>query len=165
MKEQSHSVYIASPFGEVAAVSDGEALVSCGFSDRREDIAPETPENGPADAVLSEARRWLEAFFSGKDPGPFSAPIRIAGTAYRRAVLEELLRIPRGETLSYGEVARRAAARTGGRPCARAAGKAVHNNPVAFIIPCHRVIREDGSLGGYAWGKQIKRALLDMEKR
>ena len=87
-------------------------------------------------------------------------PLDVSGTAFQEQVWQALRRIPRGETRSYGELAAAA-----GHPRAvRAAGSANGANPVAVLIPCHRVIRADGSLGGYAWGEGIKRELLRRER-
>jgi AraC family transcriptional regulator of adaptative response/methylated-DNA-[protein]-cysteine methyltransferase len=88
-------------------------------------------------------------------------PLDIRATAFQRQVWEKLRSIPYGATLSYGEVARSL-----GKPGAvRAVGRACATNPVALVIPCHRVVREDRSLGGYRWGLERKQKLLDQEKR
>jgi AraC family transcriptional regulator of adaptative response/methylated-DNA-[protein]-cysteine methyltransferase len=88
-------------------------------------------------------------------------PLDIRATAFQRQVWEKLRSIPYGETLSYGDVARLL-----GKPGAvRAVGRACATNPVALVIPCHRVVREDRSLGGYRWGLERKQKLLDQEKR
>jgi AraC family transcriptional regulator of adaptative response/methylated-DNA-[protein]-cysteine methyltransferase len=87
-------------------------------------------------------------------------PLDIQGTAFQRRVWKELQRIPRGETRTYREVARRI-----GRPRAiRAVGHACATNPVSVVIPCHRVVRTDGSLGGYRWGLERKARLLKRER-
>jgi AraC family transcriptional regulator of adaptative response/methylated-DNA-[protein]-cysteine methyltransferase len=94
----------------------------------------------------------------GSDP---SLPLDVRGTAFQEAVWQELRRIPPGETRSYAEIAAAV-----GRPGAiRAAGSANGSNHVAVLIPCHRVVRSDGSLGGYAYGLEIKRALLEREQK
>jgi AraC family transcriptional regulator of adaptative response/methylated-DNA-[protein]-cysteine methyltransferase len=88
-------------------------------------------------------------------------PLDVAGTGFQQAVWRELRRIPPGETRSYAEIAAAA-----GKPQAvRAAGSANGANCVAVLIPCHRVIRSDGSLGGYAYGLDIKRKLLEREAK
>jgi len=86
-------------------------------------------------------------------------PLDVRGTAFQIKVWRELLRIPRGETRSYGEVAEA----VGAPRAARAVGTACGSNPVAFVVPCHRVIAADGGLGGYGFGLPVKRALLDAE--
>jgi len=88
-------------------------------------------------------------------------PLDVRGTAFQLKVWRELLRIPRGETRSYGEVAEA----VGSPRAARAVGTACGTNPVAFVVPCHRVIAADGGLGGYGFGLPVKRAILDAEQR
>lgn len=102
-------------------------------------------------------RRWLDCYFSGRDPG-FVPPLALRGTAFQRRVWRELLAIPYGHTTTYGELAHRVGCRS-----ARAVGQAVGRNPVAIVVPCHRVVAADG-LGGYAYGCDVKRALLAMER-
>ena len=87
-------------------------------------------------------------------------PLDIRATAFQRRVWEELRRIPVGETRSYSQVA----AAIGNPGAVRAVGNACANNPVAIAIPCHRVLRNDGNLGGYAWGIKRKQALIAAEK-
>ena len=106
--------------------------------------------------------RWVRAIVAhleGKVPR-LDLPVDARATAFQWRVWEELRAIPYGETRSYEEVARLV-----GRPrAARAVGRACATNPVAIVIPCHRVVRNDGSLGGYAWGLDVKKALLDRER-
>src|SRR5262249_56768033 len=87
-------------------------------------------------------------------------PLDVQGTAFQKRVWEELRRIPYGQTASYGEIARRI-----GRPSAtRAVARACATNPAALVTPCHRVVRENGALGGYCWGGEGKRPVLGKEK-
>ena len=140
--------------------------------------APELP-------VFTETVRWLDLYFSGRDPGftpalsfgvnaeagaPTAARKRGAGiaTPFRILVWQELLKIPYGQTVTYGELARRigtlpAYAQIGKRISARAVGGAVGRNPISLIVPCHRVVGAGGSLTGYAGGVERKRRLLEME--
>lgn len=98
-------------------------------------------------------------YLDGKEPH-LALPLDIRATAFQRRVWQELQRIPYGETRSYADVARRI-----GRPTAsRAVARACATNPAALIIPCHRVVREDGELGGYRWGLERKKALLEKER-
>src|SRR5207237_9170582 len=88
-------------------------------------------------------------------------PVYTRGTGLQGRVWEALRRIPRGETRTYGEIAREI-----GAPAAvRAVGSACGANPVALVVPCHRAVRTDGGLGGYAWGLGVKKRLLEIEKR
>ena len=139
-----------SPLGPLALASDGTALTGLSF--------------GPSQAapvglpIFRETFSWLDVYFSGRDPGP-TPPLDPAGTAFQKRVWAELEKIPFGSTASYGAVARAAGC---GSP--RAVGQAVHVNPVAILIPCHRVIGADGSLTGFAGGLDVKRRLLTLEE-
>jgi methylated-DNA-[protein]-cysteine S-methyltransferase len=107
-----------------------------------------------------EFLRQLEEYFEGKR-ARFDIPLDVTGTAFQMAVWSELQRIPYGETRSYGEIA----ARIGKPRAARAVGMANHDNPIAVVIPCHRVVGRDGSLTGYAGGLHLKEELLSLEQR
>ena len=108
---------------------------------------------------LRETRRQLLQYFEG-ERRDFDLPLAPAGTAFQRRVWGELSRIPYGETVSYGELARRI-----GRPTAsRAVGAANGRNPLAIVVPCHRVIGADGTLVGYGGGLPVKEALLAHER-
>lgn len=110
-------------------------------------------------SLLHEKIKTLLSCISGQEPH-CDLPLDVRGTAFQRRVWEELRRIPSGETRSYQEIAQCI-----GRPkAARAVANACANNPTALIVPCHRVIRTDGGLGGYRWGLSRKQALLTMEK-
>ena len=102
-----------------------------------------------------QATRWLDAYFSGA-PLPELPQIKLRGTDYRLRVWEELLKIPFGAVMSYGQLARI----IGSSP--RAVGGAVGANPIAIIVPCHRIIAGNG-IGGYAYGTDLKRQLLSLE--
>lgn len=98
-------------------------------------------------------------YLDGREPH-LNLPLDIRATAFQRRVWQELQKIPYGETRSYQDVARRI-----GKPLAtRAVARACATNPVALVIPCHRVVRESGDLGGYRWGQDRKRALLERER-
>ena len=113
----------------------------------------------PGGAALAALVGEVVAFVAS--PGRTMAlPLDVRGTAFQEAVWRELARVPPGETVSYAALAARA-----GKPgAARAAGSACGRNPVSLLVPCHRAQRGDGSLGGYAWGLERKRALLDRER-
>lgn len=114
----------------------------------------------PAHAPLREATRQLEEYFAGRRL-EFQLPLKLCGTPFQLRVWQALERIPYGTTCSYQQLAR-----TIGRPkAARAVGAANRANPVAIVIPCHRVIQADGRLGGYGGGRRLKQFLLELEKR
>ena len=113
--------------------------------------------------VFEETVRWLECYFDGFMPD-FTPPLAPQGTPFRQAVWEILREIPYGGTMSYGQVAARLAADRGlSRMSAQAVGGAVGHNPIALIIPCHRVVGADGNLTGYAAGLDRKDWLLKWE--
>lgn len=114
------------------------------------------PRSDFAQTVAAE----MDDYFAGKLKS-FSFPIKTEGTAFQQRVWSELKKIPYGETISYQELAKRS-----GNPKAyRAAGSANGKNPVCIAVPCHRVIKTDGSIGGYAYGTEVKQQLLNLEKR
>ena len=117
-------------------------------------------QNTPA---LTEAKRWLDIYFAGKEPD-FLPPLHPTGSAFRQSVWEILLKIPYGQTTTYGELAAQLAAHNGlKRMSAQAVGGAVGHNPISIIVPCHRVVGTGGSLTGYAGGLAKKLALLKLE--
>jgi methylated-DNA-[protein]-cysteine S-methyltransferase len=152
---------VESPLGTILLTSDGTALTGLYFQGQR--YAPE-PEAGWARRddlpVLARARAWLDAYFAGH---PLDVDLQLAphGTPFQRTVWQEIGRIPKGETITYAELARR----SGNAAAVRAAGAATGRNPISLMIPCHRVVGSDGSLTGYAGGLERKRKLLALEAR
>jgi methylated-DNA-[protein]-cysteine S-methyltransferase len=140
---------ISSPVGPLAlTVADDGAVTHVNFGSGE---VSDDPRFEPLVGQLSE-------YFAGERT-EFDLPLRQHGSDFERSVWAELLRIPYGETASYGEIAARI-----GRPgMARAVGRANGRNPIAIVCPCHRVIGSDGSLTGYGGGLENKRALLDLE--
>jgi methylated-DNA-[protein]-cysteine S-methyltransferase len=103
--------------------------------------------------------RQLAEYFAGERK-TFDLPMAPDGTEFQKRIWDELIRIPYGETISYAELARR----VGSEGAARAVGRANATNPIAIVVPCHRVIGANGSLTGYAYGVEMKRRLLDFER-
>ena len=133
---------------------EGQKYFARDLSDVR--IEQETP-------VLAEAKRWLDIYFTGKEPD-FLPPLHPTGSEFRKAVWEILLQIPYGQTTTYGEIARQLAKKQGlARMSAQAVGGAVGHNEISIIIPCHRVVGSGGSLTGYAGGIAAKLRLLEHE--
>ena len=127
-----------SPLGDIVLTCDGTALTGLRFAEspcveQAQDIPP-----------LADACRWLDLYFSGANPC-FTPRLAPKGTPFQLSVWGELLVIPYGHTVSYGHIAQRLRCRS-----AQAVGGAVGRNPIALIIPCHRVIGSDGQLTGYA---------------
>lgn len=153
-----------SPLGGILLAADEIGLTGLWFNGQkyfaRSLPAGYTEQNTP---VLSEAKRWLEVYFTGKKPD-FMPPLHIVGSAFRRAVWEILLQIPYGKTTTYGEIARQLAKKQKlPRMSAQAVGGAVGHNEISIIIPCHRVVGTNGSLTGYAGGIDKKIKLLELE--
>ena len=148
----------SSPLGMLTVAAENGALTALviegqKYADRHlagEGREGETP-------VLRRARCWLDDYFAGKNPDVSALPLSPKGTAFQRAVWQELRKIPYGETESYGAVADRLGS------SARAVGSAVGRNPLSIIIPCHRVLAADGGLTGYAGGLENKKKLLRLE--
>lgn len=113
--------------------------------------------------VFEQANQWLDIYFSGREP-EFKVPLHFTGTGFQNEVWELLYAIPYGQTVTYGELARRLAEKRGlKRMSAQAVGGAVGRNEISIIVPCHRVVGTNGSLTGYAGGIEKKIALLKLE--
>lgn len=154
-----------SPLGGVLLAADEIGLTGLWF-DGQKSFA----RGLPADRVeretpaLLEAKRWLDIYFSGKEPD-FTPPLHPIGSAFRQSVWEILLQIPYGKTTTYGEITRQLSEKMGlSRMSAQAVGGAVGHNKIAIIIPCHRVVGTNGSLTGYAGGIDKKGKLLELEQ-
>ena len=155
MNDNTCYITCPSPIGSLLLTSNGRALTALHLP------GYELPEAGNerADAVLHEARRQLDAYFIGKLRA-FNLKLAPQGTEFQISVWRELSRIPFGTTISYAELARRI-----GQPKAcRAVGAANGRNPIAIIVPCHRVSGADGTLTGYGGGIDCKRWLLEHEQ-
>lgn len=114
--------------------------------------------------ILNQAGEWLDRYFAGKKPEIGELTLAPSGSEFRRAVWKILCEIPYGQTITYGEIAKKIAIQRGiAGMSARAVGGAVGHNPISIIIPCHRVVGSDGSLTGYAGGVEKKIWLLAME--
>ncbi len=156
-----------SPLGTILLAADEIGLTGLWFEGGKyfgEGLPQKTIEAHSAETHLAEARRWLDIYFTGKEPD-FLPPLHPIGTAFRQAVWAILLKIPYGKTTSYGEIAAEIAKSRGiPRMSAQAVGGAVGHNPISLIIPCHRVIGTNGSLTGYAGGIARKLKLLELER-
>ncbi len=152
----------ASPLGEILLAGEGDALTGLWFQGQKHfcrTLAKDRAQGDPP--VFEAARQWLDAYFSGRDPGP-TPPLNPEGTAFQRQVWSLLTAIPYDATTTYGDIARRLT-EAGRRTSPRAVGSAVGQNPISILIPCHRVVGADGTLTGYAGGIDKKTALLTLE--
>ncbi len=153
-----------SPLGGILLAADEVGLTGLWFDGQKyfaRDLPAERMEQDTP--VLSEAKRWLDIYFTGREPD-FTPPLHPIGSAFRQGVWDILLQIPYGQTATYGEIARRLAAKQGlPQMSAQAVGGAVGHNEISIIIPCHRVVGTNGSLTGYAGGIDKKVKLLELE--
>jgi len=147
------------PLGPMLAIAEGDALVSLDFTNARyvRLIADDWRED-PRCAVLADCARQVSEYFAGRRRR-FELALAAEGTPFQRRVWQEIARIPYGETITYSQLAQRAGA-TG---AARAAGAATGRNPLAIVVPCHRVVGSRGELTGYAGGVERKARLLTLE--
>jgi methylated-DNA-[protein]-cysteine S-methyltransferase len=149
--------YLTTPIGELLLAGDENGLSMIGFPEGKMRREPD-PDWVPDETPFEETVRQLEEYFSG-ERRTFDLPLNLTGTDFQLQVLEELRRIPYGETTSYGAIARRI-----GKPTAmRAVGAANGRNPIPIVIPCHRVIGSSGKLTGFGGGLDTKAALLRLE--
>jgi len=155
-----------SPIGGITMAGSGTALTGLWFDGQKHFAETLNPfhEEKPL-AVFDLADKWLDLYFSGKDPG-FTPPLSMKTTAFRKKVWTILLSIPYGRTMTYGEIAGLIARQEGtGRMSAQAVGGAIAHNAISLIIPCHRAVGAGGKLAGYAGGLEKKAWLLKMERR
>ena len=146
-------------------MSDGDVLTGLHFVDSRK-VAGNCRDCGKSELpVFCETRRWLDEYFGGCEPG-FRPLYRIDGlTPFRTDVIDAMLAIPFGETVTYGDIAAAIAKKRGMKKMsAQAVGGAVGWNPICIIIPCHRVVGANGALVGYGGGIKNKIALLEHER-
>jgi methylated-DNA-[protein]-cysteine S-methyltransferase len=150
---------LTTPIGELTLIADDDGALTAVHLPNR---PPETAGWDRDDEHLADARRQLTEYFAGERT-TFDLPLRPAGTPFQLRVWDLLQRIPYGETASYGELAQELGQGARDHRLARAVGAANGRNPIAIVVPCHRVIGSNGSLTGYAGGLECKRALLDLE--
>ncbi len=159
-----YTSHYPSPLGGILLAADDTGLTGLWFEGQKyfalgldkDCVAKEIP-------LFETAKRWLDLYFSGAVPN-FTVPLHITGTAFQKEVWEILSAIPYGRTTTYGEIAKRLAAKRGlPHMSAQAVGGAVGRNKISILVPCHRVTGSDGGLTGYAGGIGKKQALLALE--
>ena len=164
MRAVTYIQHYKSPLGGILLSADEIGLTGLWFDGQKyfaSQLPCETAEQ--ITPVLTETCRWLDCYFSGKEPD-FTPPLHPIGSPFRMAVWRHLLGIPYGQTTTYGALAQRMAAEEGlKRLSAQAVGGAVGRNAISLIIPCHRVVGSNGSLTGYAGGLDKKIKLLELE--
>jgi methylated-DNA-[protein]-cysteine S-methyltransferase len=151
--------HMPSPIGPLFIAADQAGLREIRFSANGKPAVPQ-PDWQNNSAELHSTIQQLNAYFAGELES-FDLPLAPEGTPFQKKVWQELCSIPYGETISYGELAKR----LGNPNASRAVGLANGSNPIPIIIPCHRVIGSNGKLTGYGGGLDIKEKLLALEKR
>jgi AraC family transcriptional regulator of adaptative response/methylated-DNA-[protein]-cysteine methyltransferase len=150
--------FAGTPFGNIILAATPKGLCYLGFAEDERAlraIFPQAEYRQRTDAIQQKAL----SFFSREGSGPGAIKCHIKGTGFQLKVWETLVKIPMGQLTTYGAIA----AQTGNPGASRAVGSAVGHNPVAVLIPCHRVVRSSGALGGYHWGLARKAALIEWE--
>jgi methylated-DNA-[protein]-cysteine S-methyltransferase len=154
MTASTYTMPLDTPIGRLVLESDGDVLIGIGLPPHAQRIRGDGHDAPP---VIKETVTQLEEYFAGERT-EFTLPTELDGTPFQKDVWRELTRIPYGQTISYGELARRV-----GRPKGpRAVGQANGKNPIPIIVPCHRVLASNG-IGGYGGGLPMKRTLLAVE--
>lgn len=160
----------ASPFDELTIITNETDLLYLCMDGQRyyTDIDTTTPICAKAQsdepAILTQTRRWLDRYFAGEKPTPDELNLKPAGSPFRQLIWQFLCEIPYGETVTYGDLAKKAADLMGKKKMsAQAVGGAVGHNPISIIIPCHRVIGTGGNLTGFGGGIHKKIQLLTFE--
>lgn len=152
--------YLETPIGTLLIAGDADAIHRITFPQHGRAARPEPEWQESQRGPVGEAIRQLREYFAGKR-AEFDLPLAPEGTTFQRSVWRQLQEIPYGETISYGELARR----VGNPKASRAVGSANGANPLPIVIPCHRVIAGDGTLGGFGGGLPTKQTLLALELR
>lgn len=153
-----------SPLGEITLNSDGENLTAVCFKDGKDYGRYIQKSEEKELPIFDETKRWLDIYFQGKNPGFVPKYKRNDITPFRQEIINEMLKIPYGQTVTYNDISKAIAKKRGlERMSAQAVGGAVGWNPICIIIPCHRVVGTNNSLTGYGGGINNKLKLLELE--
>ena len=145
-----------SPLGKILLTSSEAGLFGLRFYDNDDEFT-DSGSKRKDNNIIDSAKRWLDIYFSGKEPD-FTPPLDVAGTEFYHKVWKVIQEIPRGQTMTYNQIAEKIHCR-----CALPVGRAIAGNKVLIIIPCHRVIGSKGDLRGYSGGLERKIKLLSLE--
>ena len=150
-----------SPIGDILLAADEIGLTGLWFEGQKYFALYLDKEHEEREIpIFDKVKQWLAIYFSGKEPD-FTVPLHFTGTDFQKEVWEILCTIPYGQTMTYGEIAKRIAAKKG---LPRMSAQAVGHNEMSIIVPCHRVVGTNGNLTGYAGGIDRKIKLLQLEK-
>lgn len=158
-KKKQYGTIYQSPVGKLTLISDGENLTKLEFE--KEEKLEFSQKSLP---ILEATKKWLDCYFSGEEPKE-KLKIKLQGTEFQKSVWKQIAKIPYGMTTTYGEIAKEIAKQSKiEKMSAQAVGNAVGSNPIAIIIPCHRVVGTKGNLTGFGGGLETKIQLLEIEK-
>ena len=161
-----YSTHYPSPLGMIMLAGDGKNIVGLWLEGQKyfADTVKEKMTEKEDQPVFTVAKSWLDRYFAGEKPAISDLPLAPKGGEFRRAVWDILCRIPYGRVTTYGEIAKKVAARMHKESMSsQAIGGAVGHNPISIMIPCHRVVGANGNLTGYAGGIDKKIKLLEHE--
>lgn len=145
---------VKAPIGDICILEENNKIIGLTLDNEKYCYTEKNTE------ILNETEKQLNEYFCGKRK-KFDVPINTKGTEFQKQVWNELLKIPYGQTVTYKQIAQKIE-----KPnAARAVGMANHNNPIAIIVPCHRVVGSNSKLVGYAFGLEKKQFLLDLENK
>lgn len=147
--------FVMTPVGKMGIIEENDAITHLYFSDGSLVEGAELKET----ELIKKAKTQLQEYFSGRRKN-FDLPLKPSGTAFQQAVWQALCSIPYGETRSYKDIA----SQIGNQKACRAVGMANNRNPIAIVVPCHRVIGANGKMVGYAGGLAVKEHLLQLER-
>ena len=161
-----YSTTFPSPLGPITLACCGNSLVGLWTKGQKyfgDTVSEAMPENNDI-PIFVTAKKWLDRYFAGEKPEIAELPLAPAGGEFRQSVWKILCEIPYGKVITYGDIAKKIAAKMGKeKMSSQAVGGAVGHNPISIIIPCHRVVGTNGSLTGFGGGIQMKVKLLEME--
>ena len=158
------TAFYDAPYGRYVMAAEDGALTGVWLEGQKY-FPSDLPEpSGEEAEIFAHTRRWLDAYFAGRQPDVSALPIAPRGSAFAQSVWQLLLEIPYGQTVTYGQLAEQLAKKRGlTQLSAQAVGGAVGHNPISIIIPCHRVLGAKNQLTGYAGGLDVKTFLLKLE--
>ena len=159
-----HTAFYDAPYGRYVMAAEDGALTGLWLTGQKY-FPSDLPEpSGAEPEIFTQTRRWLDAYFGGRQPDVSALPLVPKGSAFAQSVWQLLLEIPYGQTVTYGQLAKRLAEQRGlPHMSAQAVGGAVGHNPISILIPCHRVLGAKNQLTGYAGGLDVKTFLLTLE--
>ena len=158
------TAFYDAPYGRYVLAAEDGALTGLWLEGQKY-FPSDLPEpSGEEAEIFAHTRRWLDAYFGGRQPDVSALPLVPKGSAFAQSVWQLLLEIPYGQTVTYGQLAKRLAEQRGlPHMSAQAVGGAVGHNPISILIPCHRVLGAKNQLTGYAGGLDVKTFLLTLE--